>query len=76
MFNRTWRSFFLVAGETALEKMQDDLYYVKHMSLRFDALIALETVKTVVLRRGARRCEWSRHDRGRREGTGGSEVGL
>ena len=40
--------------EDALEKMQYDLYYVKHMSLRFDALIALETVKTVVLRRGAR----------------------
>ena len=40
--------------EDALEKMQYDLYYVKHMSLRFDLLIALETVKTVVLRRGAK----------------------
>jgi lipopolysaccharide/colanic/teichoic acid biosynthesis glycosyltransferase len=40
--------------EDALEKMQYDLYYVKHMSLRFDALIALETIKTVLLRRGAR----------------------
>jgi sugar transferase (PEP-CTERM system associated) len=40
--------------EDALEKMQYDLYYVKHLSLRFDLLIALETVKTVVLRRGAR----------------------
>jgi sugar transferase (PEP-CTERM system associated) len=40
--------------EDALEKMQYDLYYVKHMSLRFDLLIALETIKTVVLRRGAR----------------------
>ena len=40
--------------EDALEKMQYDLYYVKHMSLRFDLMIALETVKTVVLRRGAK----------------------
>jgi sugar transferase (PEP-CTERM system associated) len=40
--------------EDALEKMQYDLYYVKHMSLMFDLLIAVETVKTVVLRRGAK----------------------
>jgi sugar transferase (PEP-CTERM system associated) len=40
--------------EDALEKMQYDLYYVKHMSLTFDFLIALETVKTVILRRGAK----------------------
>lgn len=40
--------------EDSLEKMQYDLYYVKHLSLTFDLLIALETVKTVVLRRGAR----------------------
>jgi len=40
--------------EDALEKMQYDLYYVKHMSLRFDIMIALETIKTVVLRRGGR----------------------
>ena len=40
--------------EDAIEKMQYDLYYVKHMSLMFDLLIALETIKTVVLRRGAR----------------------
>ena len=40
--------------EDALEKMQYDLYYVKHLSLRFDLLIALETVKIILLRRGAR----------------------
>ena len=40
--------------EDAVQKMQYDLYYVKHMSLRFDLLIALETIKTVVLRRGAK----------------------
>jgi len=38
--------------EDALEKMQYDLYYVKHMSLMFDILIALETIKIVLLRRG------------------------
>jgi sugar transferase (PEP-CTERM system associated) len=40
--------------EDAIEKMQYDLYYVKHLSLRFDLLIALETIKIVVLRRGAK----------------------
>jgi sugar transferase (PEP-CTERM system associated) len=40
--------------EDSLEKMQYDLYYVKHLSLRFDLLIALETIKIVVLRRGAK----------------------
>ena len=40
--------------EDAIEKMQYDLYYVKNLSMRFDIVIALETVKTVLLRRGAR----------------------
>ena len=40
--------------EDAIEKMQYDLYYIKNLSLMFDLLIALETIKTVVLRRGAR----------------------
>jgi lipopolysaccharide/colanic/teichoic acid biosynthesis glycosyltransferase len=40
--------------EDAIEKMQYDLYYVKNLSLMFDMLIVLETIKTVVLRRGAR----------------------
>ena len=40
--------------EDAIEKMQYDLYYVKHMSMTFDLMIALETIKTVVLRRGAK----------------------
>ena len=40
--------------EDAIEKMQYDLYYVKHISLTFDVVIALETIKTVVLRRGAK----------------------
>ena len=40
--------------EDSLEKMQYDLYYVKHMSMAFDLVIALETIKIVVLRRGGR----------------------
>jgi sugar transferase (PEP-CTERM system associated) len=39
--------------EDAMEKLQYDLFYIKHMSLAFDLLIVLQTVKTVLLRRGA-----------------------
>jgi sugar transferase (PEP-CTERM system associated) len=39
--------------EDAMEKLQYDLYYIKNMSLALDMFIALSTVKTVVLRRGA-----------------------
>jgi exopolysaccharide biosynthesis polyprenyl glycosylphosphotransferase len=40
--------------EDALEKLKYDLYYVKHMSFLFDLTIIFETVKIVVLGRGAR----------------------
>jgi sugar transferase (PEP-CTERM system associated) len=40
--------------EDAIEKLQYDLYYIKNLSLALDLVIMLETVKTVVLRRGAR----------------------
>ena len=39
--------------EDALEKLQYDLYYVKHMATGFDLVILFETIKTVMLRRGA-----------------------
>jgi len=39
--------------EDAMEKLQFDLFYIKHMSLAFDLFILLSTVKTVILRRGA-----------------------
>ena len=39
--------------EDALEKLQYDLFYIKNMSLALDLFIIFETVKTVVLRRGA-----------------------
>ena len=37
-----------------MEKLQYDLFYIKNMSLMFDLLIMFATVKTVILRRGAR----------------------
>lgn len=40
--------------EEAKRKLEYDLYYVKHLSLGLDLLIMFETVKTIVLRRGAR----------------------
>ena len=35
------------------EKLEYDLYYIKHMSLGLDLLIMFETIKTIVRRRGA-----------------------
>jgi sugar transferase (PEP-CTERM system associated) len=40
--------------EDAAEKLQYDLYYVKHMSLALDGLIALKTIRTVLFQSGAR----------------------
>jgi lipopolysaccharide/colanic/teichoic acid biosynthesis glycosyltransferase len=39
--------------EEAQEKLQYDLYYIKHLSLVLDLLIMFETIKTIILRRGA-----------------------
>jgi lipopolysaccharide/colanic/teichoic acid biosynthesis glycosyltransferase len=39
--------------EDALEKLQYDLFYIKHLSIPFDVFILFSTVKTVVMRRGA-----------------------
>ena len=38
--------------EDAEEKLEYDLYYVKHMSLLLDVAIVLETVKVMLLGRG------------------------
>jgi sugar transferase (PEP-CTERM system associated) len=38
--------------EDALQKLQYDLYYIKNLSIALDLYILLETVKTVVLRKG------------------------
>jgi sugar transferase (PEP-CTERM system associated) len=39
--------------EDALQKLQYDLYYIKNLSIALDLFIILQTIKTVVLRRGA-----------------------
>jgi sugar transferase (PEP-CTERM system associated) len=39
--------------EDALQKLQYDLYYIKNLSIGLDFYIMFETIKTVVLRRGA-----------------------
>jgi len=39
--------------EDAREKLQYDLFYIKNASLGLDLLIIFQTVKTVLLRRGA-----------------------
>jgi sugar transferase (PEP-CTERM system associated) len=38
----------------AMEKLQYDLYYIKHMSIMFDLQIIFETLKVVILGNGAR----------------------
>jgi lipopolysaccharide/colanic/teichoic acid biosynthesis glycosyltransferase len=39
--------------EETKRKLEYDLYYVKHQSIGFDLLIMFETIKTIILRRGA-----------------------
>ncbi|MGB6974725.1 MAG: TIGR03013 family XrtA/PEP-CTERM system glycosyltransferase [Terracidiphilus sp.] len=39
--------------EETRRKLEYDLYYIKHLSLGLDLLIMFETVKTILLRRGA-----------------------
>jgi sugar transferase (PEP-CTERM system associated) len=39
--------------DDAQEKLQYDLYYIKHMSIAFDLFIIAETVKTVLVRGGS-----------------------
>jgi lipopolysaccharide/colanic/teichoic acid biosynthesis glycosyltransferase len=38
--------------EDSMEKLQYDLFYIKRMSIALDLMIILETLKTVILRRG------------------------
>jgi lipopolysaccharide/colanic/teichoic acid biosynthesis glycosyltransferase len=39
--------------EDSLQKLQYDLFYIKNLSIPLDLFIVLQTVKTVLLRRGA-----------------------
>jgi exopolysaccharide biosynthesis polyprenyl glycosylphosphotransferase len=45
---------YSVAEEDVVEKMRYDLYYIKHMSLRFDLRILIDTVKIVLFGRAVR----------------------
>ena len=42
------------SAEDALQKLQYDLYYVKHLSVFLDLVILFHTAKVVVFGRGAR----------------------
>jgi len=46
--------------EEETEKMRYDLYYIKHRSILLDALILLDTIKVVLLGRGAKVAEAAR----------------
>jgi len=39
--------------EDAMEKLQHDLFYIKHLSIALDLYIIVSTIKTVVMRKGA-----------------------
>jgi lipopolysaccharide/colanic/teichoic acid biosynthesis glycosyltransferase len=39
--------------EDSLQKLQYDLFYIKHISIAFDLFIIVETVKTILVRRGS-----------------------
>ena len=39
--------------QDAIEKLQYDLFYIKNASIGLDLLIMFQTIKTVLLRRGA-----------------------
>lgn len=39
--------------EETSRKLEYDLYYIKHLSIGLDLLIMFETIKTIILRRGA-----------------------
>jgi lipopolysaccharide/colanic/teichoic acid biosynthesis glycosyltransferase len=39
--------------DDALQKLQYELFYIKHMSIAFDLFIVLATIKTVLVRRGS-----------------------
>jgi len=40
--------------EDAMEKLRYDLYYIKHLSIVFDLTIVVDTVKVIILGKGAK----------------------
>src|SRR5262249_14655830 len=47
------RYTYAASIEDALQKLQYDLYYIKHLSIALDLFIILDTIKTVVSHKGA-----------------------
>ena len=47
------RHTYAASVEDSLQKLQYDLFYIKHLSLAFDVFIVLETIKTVLVRSGS-----------------------
>ena len=47
------RHTYASSVDDALQKLQFDLFYIKHLSIAFDLFICLETLKTVLVRRGS-----------------------
>jgi len=47
------RHHYGASVDDAQEKLQYDLFYIKHLSTAFDLFIVLETIKTVLVRRGS-----------------------
>jgi sugar transferase (PEP-CTERM system associated) len=47
------RHTYAASVEDSLEKLQYDLFYIKHLSVAFDVFIVLETIKTVLVRAGS-----------------------
>jgi len=47
------RHSYAASVEDSLQKLQYDLFYIKYMSVAFDLVIVLETIKTVLVRRGS-----------------------
>ena len=47
------RHTYAASVEDSLQKLQYDLYYIKHMSISFDLFIVFETLKTVLVRSGS-----------------------
>jgi sugar transferase (PEP-CTERM system associated) len=46
------RYTYAASTEDALQKLQYDLYYIKHVSIAFDLFIIFDTIKTVLLQKG------------------------
>ena len=42
-----------ISVEDSMERLHYDLFYIRNLSLALDAYVILETIKTVLMRRGS-----------------------